>query len=143
MAKTKKYIRNLVNNMVQINWIEWNLLCLRNVSMLLRQCQDNLDSLKVKTCHIVCNNNNNNGVLYCALVCHTATHLAQKHYYPGFSPAACGAEALEGINSCLVPIYYTWVEKDKLWIKWLVQGHTHRAGLEPPTRWFQGKSTNH
>ena len=28
------------------------------------------------------------------------------------APAATGAEAFQGINSCQVPIYYTWVERD-------------------------------
>ena len=84
---------------------------------LLKECVNALATMsrqfgfsESKTCHIVCNNNN--GVLYCAHVCHTVTLLAQKHYYPSFSPAACGAEALEGINSCRVPIYYTCVERD-------------------------------
>ena len=36
------------------------------------------------------------------------------YYYPGFSPGNLVAHsAFGGINSCRVPIYYTWVERDK------------------------------
>ena len=35
-----------------------------------------------------------------------------RHYYPSFSPRAAfsALRAFQGINSCWVPIYYTWVE---------------------------------
>ena len=39
----------------------------------------------------VSHDNNNNGLLYSAHVCHSVTLLALNHYYPGFSPAAIAA----------------------------------------------------
>ena len=40
--------------------------------------------------------------------------MRSRHYYPSFNPHAAfsALRAFEGINSCWVPIYYTWVERD-------------------------------
>ena len=51
---------------------------------------------------------------YIAHITSNGVSMRSRHYYPSFSPQ-CSLSALrafEGINSCWVPIYYTWVERD-------------------------------
>ena len=55
------------------------------------------------------NNNNNNRHFYSAV--YLDNFISRRiYYYPGFSLAAVySAPAFQGINSCQVPIYITWV----------------------------------
>ena len=53
-------------------------------------------------------------------------------------------KALQGINSCQVPIYYTWIESDNCGQNTLSKkGHTHRVGFEPRTLLLWVESTTH
>ena len=69
------------------------------------------------------NNNNNNNIpfLYSAYHIQMASLCARCIITPALAPP-CSLSALrafEGINSCWVPIYYTWGRERQLWTKCL------------------------
>ena len=70
--------------------------------------------------------------------------ICSMHYYPSVAPMQpFSAKSIEGINSCLVPIYNTWIERDNNCRQnTLSMGHTHRVEFEPTTLWLRVESMN-
>ena len=66
-----------------------------------------------------------------------------QHNYPGFSRAAVTRSAFQGINSCQVPIYLTWVECSTMWINFLLKEITPWLGFEPTTLCFKVRRLIH
>ena len=56
--------------------------------------------------------NNNNNLVLILRFSSTIPLKALRIITLALAPAATGAETFQGINSCQVPIYYTWVERD-------------------------------
>ena len=63
---------------------------------------------------------------------------------PGFSPGNLVAHSAFWRNKFLPGTHLLHLGRERqLWIKCLVQGHTHQVGFKTTALWLQVESTNH